>query len=123
VTLRPDSQLGWLMLQWLGVLAPSVFLREFAGEKAWERMSEAERAEAIQRMNASGGETAELPAEAAPELKTCACSRVVPASEWDGLYDCCSECADAAASAGDNWRESFREHDRERLVQEEQAGA
>lgn len=55
------------MLQWLGVLAPSIFLREFAGENAWRRMSETDRAEAIRRMNASGGETVELPAERAPE--------------------------------------------------------
>lgn len=57
------------MLQWLGVLAPSVFLREFVGEKAWRQMSETDRAEAIRSMNASGGETVELPAERTPELE------------------------------------------------------
>lgn len=48
--------------------------------------------------------------------RVCACSRVVPESEWVYPYDCCSECADHAANVGDNWREFTREEERLRLL-------
>lgn len=118
--LRSESQVGFLMLQWLGVLVPGAFRREFEAHQLRRGSRRAGKTVALglspPQREFRLGDVVTYPSpeamidasrealgqhtrlDGSPILEKCGCcERLVPRADWDHIYGSCGTCAGAGA--------------------------